>query len=404
VIDFELTDCHRQVEELVAHFGPRYILPNVRECDRKQELDPELLPRMAEADLLGICIPSEYGGAGLDYISLGLACEGLEYFDTSARVAMSVHVGLMSMTLLAHGNEEQKQKYLPDLASGKRIGTFGLTEPNAGSDVVGLQTTADRDGDHFVLNGEKMWISLADVADTFTIYAWTDREKKAQRDHRGMSAFIVERGGDGLTTGTIEGKLSVRAGNTGFISMQDVRVSAENMLGKEGDGFKIAMFALEQGRYTVASGTTGLVKACRDACVEYAKTRETFGRPIAQHQLVKQMIAHMERDYQAGRLLYLRAGWMKNRGIRNSRETALAKWFSCEAAERAAADAVQVHGAYGCSDEYPVERYYRNAKSSSIYEGTREVQTLMQADYALGIRVDGPRSVEMPTTEQTQPY
>jgi len=401
MIDFELTDTHKQVEELVAGFGPKYVLPNLKENDRNHTLDPDLIPRMAEADLLGICIPAEYGGAGLDYISLGLACEGLEYFDTSARVVLSVHVGLQSMTLMAYGSEEQKQKYLPELASGKRVGTFGLTEPNAGSDVVGLQTTADRDGDDFVLNGEKMWISLADVADTFTIYAWTDREKKAKRDHTGISAFMVERGMKGFTTGSIHGKLGVRAGNTGFMSMQDVRVPKENMLGEEGEGFKIAMFALEQGRYTVAGGATGLIKACRDACVEYALTRKTFLVPIAEHQLVKQMIAHMERDYQASRLLYLRAGWLKGKGMRNTKETALAKWYACDCAERAAADAVQVHGAYGFSDEYPVERFYRNAKGSSIYEGSREVQTLMQADYLLGFRKDKPRRAELPVADQS---
>lgn len=400
MIDFELTDTHRQVEELVADFGRKYVLPNIRENDRQQRLDPELIPRLAEADILGICIPEEYGGAGLDYIALGLACEGLEWFDTSVRVIMSVHLGLMSMTLLAYGTEAQKKKYLPDLACGKRTGTFGLTEPNAGSDVVGLQTTADLSGDHFVLNGEKMWISLADVADTFTIYAWTDREKKANRDHTGITAFIVERDLDGLTTGSLHGKLGVRAGNTGFISMQDVRVPRAQILGREGEGFKIAMFALEQGRYTVASGCTGLIKACLDASVSYSKSRKTFGSPIAQHQLVKQMIAYMERDYQSSRLLYLRAGWLKNKGIRNSRETALAKWVACDGAERSAANAVQVHGAYGFSDEYPVERFYRNSKGSSIYEGSREIQTLMQADYVLGLRQDRPRSVELPVVQQ----
>lgn len=400
MIDFELSDNHRQVEELVAGFGSKYILPNIRENDRQQRLDPDLLPRMAEADLLGICIPTQYGGAGLDYISLGLACEGLEYFDTAARVVLSVHVGLLSCTLLAYGTEKQKQMYLPDLAKGKRIGTFGLTEPNAGSDVVGILTTADRDGDHFVLNGEKMWISLADVADTFTVYAWTDRDKKAKRDHTGISALMVERKFPGFTTGTIHGKLGVRAGNTGFISMQDVCVPAANLLGKEGDGFKIAMFALEQGRYTVAGGATGLIRACRDASVSYAKTRKTFGTPISEHQLVKQMIAHMERDYQAARLLYLHAGWLKNQGVRNTKQTALAKWYACDAAEKAASDAVQVHGAYGFSDEYPVERFYRNSKGSSIYEGSREIQTLMQADYVLGFRQDRPRPVELPKAEQ----
>ena len=400
MIDFSFTETQLAVRDMAREVAQRVIIPDIQKYDRSQEVNPELLPAMAKSNLLGFCIPEQYGGAGLDYIALGLACEGLEWFDTSVRVVMSVHVGLMCMTLLAYGTEAQKEKYLPDLARGKRTGTFGLTEPDAGSDVVGIGSTADRDGDHYVLNGEKMWISLADVADTFTVYAWTDREKKSNRDHTGLSAFIVERGPEGLTTGSIHGKLGVRAGNTGFISMQDVRVHKDQLLGGEGNGFKIAMFALEQGRYTVASGATGLVKACRDACTDYATTRKTFGTPIAEHQLVKQMIAHMERDYQASRLLYLRAGWLKNEGRRNTRETALAKWYACDAAEKAASEAVQVHGAYGFSDEYPVERFYRNSKGSSIYEGSREIQTLMQADYVLGFRKDRPRPVELPKVGQ----
>jgi glutaryl-CoA dehydrogenase (non-decarboxylating) len=396
MIDFELSDNHRQVEELVADFGARHILPNIRENDRQQRLDPELLPRMAEADLLGICIPTKYGGAGLDYISLGLACEGLEYFDTSARVVLSVHVGLMSCTLLAYGSEKQKQMYLPELAKGKRIGTFGLTEPNAGSDVVGLQTTADRDGDHFVLNGEKMWISLADVADHFLVFAWSDLEKKKRRDPSGMTAFIVERAFKGFSSGTLKEKWGILAGNTGFFKMDEVEVPEENLVGRPGEGFKIAMFALDQGRYTVAAGATGLIRACRDASAKYAKERHTFGVEIGQHQLVKEMIAQMESDYQAARLLYLRAGWLKNRGVRNTRETSLAKWFATVASERAAGDAVEVHGANGYSDEYPVGRFYRNAKGAVIYEGTREIHALMQADYLLGYRQDRPGRCALP--------
>jgi glutaryl-CoA dehydrogenase (non-decarboxylating) len=274
------------------------------------------------------------------------------------------------------------------MATGERIGAFGLTEPDAGSDVVGIKSTADRDGDSFILSGEKTWISLADVADTFLMVAWTDREKMRARDHRGLTAFIVDRSMSGLTTGSLHGKLGVRAGNTGWISMSDVRVPKENMLGLEGEGFKIAMFALDQGRFTVAAGTTGLIRASLDACLKYCETRRTFKRPIGHHQLVKQMIAKMVAGYDASRLLWLRAGWLKNVGQPNSRETALAKWYACDQAEKAASDAVQVHGAYGYSDEYPVERFYRNAKSSQIYEGTREIQTLIQADYALGLRQD----------------
>jgi glutaryl-CoA dehydrogenase (non-decarboxylating) len=311
-------------------------------------------------------------------------------------VILSVHIGLNSLTLLSHASPEQKEKYLIPQAEGKKIATYGLTEPNAGSDVVGLQTTAIKDGDKYILNGEKMWISLADVADNFLIFAWTDQDRKKRRDHSGISCFIVERTYPGITTGSIEGKMGVRAGNTGWIAMQDVEVPAGNLLGKEGEGFGIAMFCLEQGRYTVAAGSTGLIRACRDASVEYSLTRKTFTRPIAEHQLVKQMIAGMEAGYEYSRLLWLKAGWQRNMGIRASRQTSLAKWIACREAENAAVDAIQVHGAYGYSDEYPVERYLRNAKGASIYEGTREVHTLMQADYALGIRKDKNRPINLP--------
>jgi len=395
-MNFELNEDHYSVQELCRDFAKKYIAPNIQENDRAHKLDPNLLPRMAEADILGLCIPEKYGGAGMDYISLGLACEELEYIDSSARVILSVHIGLNSLTLLSKASPEQKEKYLVPQAKGEKISTFGLTEPNAGSDVVGLQTTAVKKGDKYILNGEKMWISLADVADNFLIFGWTDQDKKKKRDHSGISCFIVEKSFPGVTTGSIHGKLGVRAGNTGWISMQDVEVPAENLLGEEGEGFGIAMFCLEQGRYTVAAGSTGLIRACLDASVEYSLTRKTFEHPIAEHQLVKQMIANMSAGYEYSRLLWLKAGWMRNEGIRSTRETAMAKWIGCREAEKAAAEAVQVHGAYGFSDEYPVERFYRNAKGASIYEGSREVQTLMQADYALGFRKDKPRDINLP--------
>ncbi|MFH2035550.1 MAG: acyl-CoA dehydrogenase family protein [Candidatus Zixiibacteriota bacterium] len=395
-MDFELNDDHRAVAELCRDFAKKYVSPTIRENDRNHKFDPSLLKKMAEADILGLCIPEKYGGAGMDYISLGLASEELEYADASARVVLSVHIGLNSLTLLAKANAAQKEKYLIPQAKGEKIATFGLTEPNAGSDVVGLQTTAIKKGDKYILNGEKMWISLADVADNFLIFAWTDQEKKKRRDHSGISCFIVERSFSGVTTGSIEGKLGVRAGNTGWISMVDSEVPEKNLLGAEGEGFGIAMFCLEQGRYTVAAGATGLIKAAMDASVNYSLTRKTFGVPIAEHQLVKQMIANMSAGYEYSRLLWLKAGWMRNVGLRPTRETAMAKWIACREAEKAASDAIQVHGAYGFSDEYPVERFLRNAKGASIYEGTREVQTLLQADYALGFRVDKARNINLP--------
>jgi glutaryl-CoA dehydrogenase (non-decarboxylating) len=372
------------------------VAPHIRELDRQHRFDPRVLPKMAELGLLGCSVPQEYGGAGMDYISLGLACEELEYADTSLRVILSVHLGLNSLSLLAWGSEAQKQKYLTPQAQGTLIGTYGLTEPSAGSDARGIQSTAEKRGDRYVLNGEKMWISLADVADHFLVIAWTDQEKKKARDHSGMSAFIVERGFKGFSSFTIKEKWGILAGNTGGFSMQDVEVPVENRVGQEGEGFKVAMFALENGRYTVASGATGLIRACLDASVAYAKSRKTFGVPIGEHQLVKEMIAQMVSDYDAARLLWLRAGFMKNKGLRNTRETSLAKWFATVASERAAADAVQIHGANGYSDEYPVGRFYRNCKAAVIYEGSREVHKLMQADYALGYRQDKPRRVELP--------
>ncbi len=396
MIDLELGSEHEALVETLRDWGAREVAPKIHDLDRAHRFEPGFLRQMAELQLLGICLPEEYGGAGMDYVSLGLACEELEYVDTHLRVIMSVHVGLNSMTLWCWGSEEQKRKYLVPQAKGDRIATYGLTEPNAGSDAVGIQTTAVRRGDRYVLNGEKTWISLADVADHVLLIAWTDLDKKKRRDHSGLSAFIVERGFAGFSSYTLKEKWGILAGNTGGFSLQDVEVPVENRLGEEGEGFKIAMFALENGRYTVAAGATGLIRACLDASVRYAQGRETFGVPIGHHQLVKEMIAQMVSDYEASRLLWLRAGWMKNAGRRNTRETSLAKWFATVASERAAADAVQIHGANGYSDEYPVGRYYRNCKAAVIYEGSREVHKLMQADYALGYRRDKPRRVELP--------
>jgi glutaryl-CoA dehydrogenase (non-decarboxylating) len=309
---------------------------------------------------------------------------------------MSVHAGLNCLTLLSWGTEDQKQRYLVPQAQGKKLSTYGLTEPAAGSDARGIQTVAIKRGDRYYMTGEKMWISLADVADNFLVFAWTDLEKKKQRDPGGLSAFIIERAFKGFSSGTLTQKWGILAGNTGFFKMDEVEVPAENLVGREGEGFKIAMFALDQGRYTVAAGATGLIRACRDASSKYALERRTFGVEIGQHQLVKEMIAQMESDYQAARLLWVRSGWLKNKGRRNTRETGLAKWFATVASERAAGDAVQVHGANGYSDEYPVGRFYRNCKGAVIYEGTREIHKIMQADYVLGYRSDRPTRCELP--------
>ncbi len=401
MICFELSEEQRAAEQMIRDFTKREVAPRIQELDAKKFFDRAILKKMGDLHLLGICLPEKYGGAGMDYVALGLVCEELEYVDTSLRVILSVHMGLNSLTLLSWGSEYQKEKYLIPQAHGEKIATYGLTEPNAGSDAVGIQSTAIRKGGHYVLNGEKVWISLADVADNFLVIAWTDLDKKKKRDHTGLSCFVVERNFNGFSSGIMARKWGIGAGNTGWFSMQDVEVPAENLVGEEGEGFRMAMFALDQGRYTVAAGATGLIRACLDASVKYARERETFGKPIGRHQLVKQMIANMVRDYDCSRLLWMRSGWMKNNGVRNTRETSLAKWYSTVASERAASDAIQIHGAYGYSDDYPVGRFWRNSKGAVIYEGTREIHTLMQADYALGYREDKPVRCTLPKYEKS---
>lgn len=395
-LNFDLNEEQRATESLVREFAAREVAPHIRENDAAKVFDRGILKQMAALGILGIAVPERYGGAGLDYISLGLACEELEFVDTSLRVILSVHAGLNSLSLLAWGSEDIRERYLRPQAEGRAIATYGLTEPDAGSDAVGIRATARRDGRDYLLSGEKHWISLAEIADHFLVIAWTDPEKRARRDHSGLSAFIVERSFAGFESGNMTHKWGIRAGNTGWFRMHEVRVPERNRLGAEGEGFKIAMFALDQGRYTVAAGATGLIRACREHSVRWARSRTTFGQEIGRHQLVKQMIAGMERDYQISRLLWMRAGELKNRGRRNTRETSLAKWVSTVASERAASDAIQIHGAYGYSDEYPVGRFWRNSKGAVIYEGTREIHTLMQADYALGYRRDRPLRASLP--------
>jgi glutaryl-CoA dehydrogenase (non-decarboxylating) len=393
-MDFALSDEHRMVQHMVREFAQKEVSPIIKEYDRKQEMAPFILPRMGELGLLGICLPVRYGGQGMDYIALGLACEELEAVDSTLRVVMSVHVGLNSLGLLQWATEEQKQRFLVPQARGEKIACFGLTEPGAGSDVAAIASTARREGDVYVLNGEKMWISLATKADYALVVA---RGGQAKADpHEELLAIMVELDSPGVSRGDIHGKLGVRAGSTGWISFQDVSVPVENRIGREGEGFKIAMSSLDNGRYTVAAGATGLIRACLEASLRYSNERTAFGREIGRFQLVQQKIARMVQSYDAARLLYLRAGWMKNQGLRNTRETSLAKWFATDASFEAAAEAIQVHGAYGYSDEYDVERYLRNAKGAILYEGTSEIHQLMQAGYALGYRDDATLRCELP--------
>jgi glutaryl-CoA dehydrogenase (non-decarboxylating) len=393
-MDFTLSDEQLLAQKMVRDFVQKEVQPTIKEWDRQQAMNPATLPRMAELGILGICIPVKYCGQGFDYISLGLVCEELEVGDTSLRVVMSVHMGLNSLALLQWGTEDQKQRFLVPQTKGEKYAMFGLTEPGVGSDVANMASTAKRDGSDYILNGEKMWISLATKAHHILWFAKTDPH--APDPHDGITAFIVETDRPGVTRGDIHGKLGVRAGSTGWVNCSDVRVPQENRLGEEGEGFKIAMSCLDNGRYTVGAGATGLIRASLEASVKYAKERKAFGKEIGKHQLIQQKIAYMTQTYEIARLLYLRAGWMKNRGLRNTRETSLLKWYATDASFEAANDAIQIHGAYGYSDEYDAERFLRNSRGAIIYEGTSEIHQLMQAGYALGYRDDSALRCELP--------
>ena len=397
-MDFGLSDEHLMTQRMVRDFAAKEVLPTIQEQDRKGGMAPFILPRMAELGILGITIPVKYGGQGMDYISPGLVSEELEAGDTSLRVVISVHNGLSCLTLLQWGTEEQKQKFLVPLSRGEKTSCGAFTEPGAGSDFAHIQATAKREGDSYILNGEKMWISLATAADYGVVTFRTDPQ--ADPAYRGLSTFIVDLNSPGITKGDLHGKLGVRAGSTGWINFQDVPVPAENMIGEEGEGFKVTMSAFDNGRYTVAAGATGLIRASLEASVKYVEERTVAGQALGEFQLIQEKIARMALDYQAARLLYLQAGWLKNQGIRNTRETSSAKWFATEASFRAASEAVQIHGAYGYSDEYPVERYLRNARGAMIYEGSSEIQSLIQAGYALEKRRDKKLRRELPVYDQ----
>ena len=393
-MNFALSLEHFEAQQMVRDFARKEFAPIIKEADRQQEMHPSVLKRLGEMGILGICIPQKYGGQGFDYITLGLVCEELEAVDTSLRVILSVHVGLNSLAILQWGTEDQKQRFLVPQAQGKKYAMFGLTEPGVGSDVASMASTARREGDFYVINGEKMWISLATKADHILWVARTNPERSDP--HEQLSAFLIEVDQPGVTRGDIHGKLGVRAGSTGWVACQDVRVPVENRLGEEGEGFKIAMSCLDNGRYTVGAGAVGLIRACLDASVSYANTRRAFGKEIGKQQLIQEKIAKMTRDYEFGALMMHKVGWMKNQGLRNTRETSLLKWFATDASFQAANEAIQIHGAYGYSDEYDVERYLRNARGAMIYEGTSEIHMLMQAGYALGYRADGALRCELP--------
>jgi glutaryl-CoA dehydrogenase (non-decarboxylating) len=382
-VDLDLNDEQRSIQETVREFVDRRILPVAQENDINHHLDMGIIEGMAELGLLGAPIPPEHGGAGLDYVCEALICEEIERGESAFRTLISVHVGLNSLSLLRFGSDEQHAKYLAPMARGEKLGCFGLTEPAAGSDVASMLTNAARQDDGtYLQNGQKNWISYATEADYALVFAKTD----PTAGHRGISAFVVEREWEGVEARRIPNKLGIWAGSTGELFFSNVQVPAENLVGAEGDGFKIAMHSLDQGRFTVAAGAVGVIRACLEASVKYANERETFGQPIGKHQFVQDMIADMVLGYETSRLLVMQAAYKKDKGVRNTRETSLAKWHATESAFKAAHLAIQVHGAYGYSAEYPVERYFRNSRAPIIYEGTTQIHKMMQAEHALGYR------------------
>jgi glutaryl-CoA dehydrogenase (non-decarboxylating) len=381
-MDFRLTDEQRLLQETVRAFVDERVLPVAVENDIAHKLDLELIEGMAELGVLGVVIPEEYGGAGLDFVCEALACEEIERGEAAFRTLISVHVGLNSLTLLKYAGEELKQRYLVPQAKGEKLACFGLTEPGAGSDVAAMRTTARREGDVYVLNGQKNWISYATVADHALVFAKTDPGAA----HKGISAFVLEKGWPGFTSAETENKLGVWAGSTGELFFENVEVPAGNLVGEEGQGFEIAMYGLDQGRFTVAAGSCGVIRACLERSTAYARERETFGQEIGRYQLVQDMIAKMVLGYETSKLLVMQAAWMKDEGRRNTRETSLAKWHATESAFEAAHMAIQVFGSYGYSAEYGIERYFRNARAPIIYEGTTQIHKMMQAEHALGYR------------------
>src|SRR6188472_2842256 len=392
-MDFDLTPEQRLIQDTVRSFVDERVLPNAIENDINHHLDLAVIEGMAELGLLGIVIPEEYGGAGLDFVAEALACEEIERGEAAFRTLISVHVGLNSLSLLRYASEEQKQRWLVPQAKGEKLACFGLTEPGAGSDVASMKTTASREGDVYVLNGSKNWISYANVADHALVFAKTDPGAK----HKGISAFMLERGMPGFTTADTENKLGIWAGSTGELFLDGVEVPAANLVGEEGQGFEIAMYALDQGRFTVAAGACGVIRACLERSVEYARERETFGAAIGRYQFVQDMIASMVLGYETSKLLVMQAAWMKDQEKRSTRETSLAKWHATESAFEAAHLAVQVFGSYGYSAEVGIERYFRNARAPIIYEGTTQIHKLMQAEHALGYRkLNGERGEVSP--------
>ena len=380
-MDFDLTDEQQLIQRTAREFTDNEIVERTRENARNHHFDVDLVKKIAAQGYLGAIVPEEYGGAGLDYLSYGLIVEEIGRGDSAIRTVISVQTSLVCSAILKWGTEAQKQTYLPQLCSGNWLGCFGLTEPDTGSDAANQKTRARKTDSGWVINGAKMWISMGNYAKVALIFAQTDPEL----GYKGVACFMVDTDQPGYTSQTIEHKMGLHASDTASISLEDVEVSDDQMLGQVGDGFKVAMSALDSGRYSVAAGCVGICRGCVEQSVKYAKEREQFGKPIASFQLVQAMIADMVLKTDASRMLVWRAGWLKDQGRPNTLETSIAKLHATEASLECANLAIQVPGGAGYVDDHPVERYFRDARVTTLYEGTSQIQKLIIGRAMTGI-------------------
>ena len=384
-MDFDLTPEQEQIRKLAHDFADKEIAPGARERDRAERFPADVLAKMAPIGFLGGPVPEQYGGMGVDYISHALITEEIGRADSSVRTTLSVQISLVELTILKWGTEEQKKSWLPRLCKGEIIACFGLTEPAVGSDATRLQASAKRDGNDWIINGRKTWISNGSVSKLALVFANADLSK----GYQGITAFLIDRDKSPYGSQALHGKLGLRSSDSSELILDNVRVPDSARLGEIGDGFKIAMSALDSGRYSVAAGAVGTAQAAIDAAVAYATQRKSFGKLIAGHQLVQELIADMVVETEAARLLVWRAGDLKNKGRPNTRETSIAKLYASEIAQHVTDNAIQVHGGYGFSDEFPVERFWRDARVNRLYEGTTQIQKLIIGRFTTGIDAIG---------------
>lgn len=381
-MDFELTREQMMFREMAKEFSLREVLPSARERDREEKFPHEIMKKMATQGLMGIKIPREYGGLGLDWMTFGLVMEQISYVDYAVGISFLSQTTLQALPILAHGEERQKKKYVPEIVRGEKLGSHAAVEPNAGSDATAIETRAVKEGDGWVLNGNKTWITNATVADFAIVLAQTDKEKGT----KGITTFIIDRDAPGFSMVKIKNKLGIRSTDTGQLFLRDCRISDANRLGPVGMGMRVSLSGIDNTRFGIAIGAIGVLQACIDASVKYCQERSQFGKPIGGFQLVQEKIAEMIVDCEAGRWLAYRVAYLKDKGVPHSRETAITKYFCTEAAVRAARTALELHGAYGYTDDFPVERYYRDMISPLIFGGTSNIQKLTIGNFATGIK------------------